>query len=187
MRGSRRITSREAREVGIIPAHAGLTVPVGGLGTTNGDHPRACGAHDLLDRADFAGQGSSPRMRGSLRLLQGCHSLQGIIPAHAGLTQIRLRCRRSSWDHPRACGAHVRKLGGYERVGIIPAHAGLTGWLFSMQALKRDHPRACGAHESLYHAIYNLIGSSPRMRGSQCIYDAWRSRSGIIPAHAGLT
>ena len=26
MRGSRRITSREAREVGIIPAHAGLTI-----------------------------------------------------------------------------------------------------------------------------------------------------------------
>ena len=51
--------------------------------------------------------------------------------------------------------------------GIIPAHAGLT--------------------ESLYHAIYNLIGSSPRMRGSQTFPFYTLLLIGIIPAHAGLT
>ena len=91
----------------------------------------------------------------------------GIIPAHAGLTHERWREERGSWDHPRACGAHMaipnsttyqkgsspRMRGShpFARVlciddGIIPAHAGLTAVAELRQHRAGDHPRACGAH-----------------------------------------
>ena len=76
---------------GIIPAHAGLTLTKVARILDLRDHPRACGAHVILPSNNQRRLGSSPRMRGSLRLLQGCHSLQGIIPAHAGLTTVQGR------------------------------------------------------------------------------------------------
>ena len=153
--------------VGIIPAHAGLTTSVMASLYCWRDHPRACGAHLVCPR-NFVGQeGSSPRMRGSLCNCHICHSLLGIIPAHAGLTGTFLRDGRRAGDHPRACGAHSkthrpnsftvgssprmrgslrqRGFGEYRR-GIIPAHAGLTPAVSGSIFPARDHPRACGAH-----------------------------------------
>ena len=147
-------------------------------------------------------------MRGSRSLHPKHHEKLGIIPAHAGLTiendSHRMRC----WDHPRACGAHVRTsffsllgMGSSPRMrgslqfparelretGIIPAHAGLTrtrpdGW-----ALSGDHPRACGAHKTKSGIYGFIMGSSPRMRGSPAEATSGNTATGIIPAHAGLT
>ena len=51
---------------GIIPACAGSTGPLGmGLWST-WDHPRMCGEHDIIGRADFRRMGSSPHVRGAL-------------------------------------------------------------------------------------------------------------------------
>ena len=52
--------------IGIIPAHAGNTMPT--LRTTgqDRDHPRACGEHLASLRISSPGSGSSPRMRGTL-------------------------------------------------------------------------------------------------------------------------
>ena len=71
----------------------------------------------------------------------------GIIPAHAGLTLAARVLRPEPRDHPRACGAHLKRildwpnpLGSSPRMRgsqelcrililsqrIIPAHAGLT-------------------------------------------------------------
>ena len=71
--------------------------------------------------------------------------------------------------------------------GIIPAHAGLTPQARPYPHSKRDHPRACGAHPYRNHGVLECQGSSPRMRGSlfTLVYDG--TRTGIIPAHAGLT
>ena len=52
---------------GIIPAHAGLTTRHAAAPRASGDHPRACGAHTCPFRHHAGCQGSSPRMRGSLR------------------------------------------------------------------------------------------------------------------------
>ena len=86
-------------------------------------------------------------MRGSLLLLVLVYEVDGIIPAHAGLTFLMRFAEAESWDHPRACGAHylmavrvILILGSSPRMrgsrpfkkclpfllGIIPAHAGLT-------------------------------------------------------------
>ena len=93
-------------------------------------------------------QGSSPRMRGTLRREWRVAFEPGIIPAYAGNT-----CSCNAFfsfvrDHPRVCGEHpVRVLARSETSGIIPAYAGNTtiapiGW-----AKVWDHPRVCGEHE----------------------------------------
>ena len=147
MRGSLRLKQDVSIEDGIIPAHAGLTMPSHTAPARPRDHPRACGAHRQAAGRSKVVMGSSPRMRGSR--LKHCLSMRfaGIIPAHAGLTAVSIRSILHRWDHPRACGAHCptayqnghsagsspRMRGSPEctleyqlSLGIIPAHAGLT-------------------------------------------------------------
>ena len=147
-------------------------------------------------------------MRGSLILHHFLDLALRIIPAHAGLTLYHLVDSLSTWDHPRACGAHhrmdvlmaglpgssprmrgspLRGSGNDRRNGIIPAHAGLTTSATARTPVCRDHPRACGAHALARSAILWILGSSPRMRGSLFHYPISLKSAGIIPAHAGLT
>ena len=167
MRGSPDAVHRGILYVGIIPAHAGLTVILVLVLNHVRDHPRACGAHFFITPACESAKGSSPRMRGSLARMTGDPMRIGIIPAHAGLTHRRLARGGICRDHPRACGAHApakiqsacatgsspRMRGSLYsrkvfklRQGIIPAHAGLTMLYERSLRLRRDHPRACGAH-----------------------------------------
>ena len=60
------------------------------------------------------------------------------------------------------CRAHDDKVYG----GIIPAHAGLTKCYNHMLDAIGDHPRACGAHNNGSAKGNDILGSSPRMRGS---------------------
>ena len=147
MRGSLAARKALVAVMGIIPAHAGLTPPPSRPQKDPWDHPRACGAH--YDRPAFEPllRGSSPRMRGSRKFVRDDPTRFGIIPAHAGLTNICISWHRDSRDHPRACGAHCHDNGIYNgssgssprmrgslnskslrlaQLGIIPAHAGLT-------------------------------------------------------------
>ena len=147
MRGSRLAHIDQFPDDGIIPAHAGLTDVTYVFWGRNGDHPRACGAHARSRAVKPVTSGSSPRMRGS--------------PS--------------------------RKCSLKQTIGIIPAHAGLTDLLPAVDAVVGDHPRACGAHILWLKKGIRRLGSSPRMRGSQQLHRERRKRSGIIPAHAGLT
>ena len=147
VRGSRRGGLQDGGSHGIIPAGAGLTSASLGFGSSDGDHPRGCGAHAEKDLGIAPGEGSSPRVRGSLCQWEGLERRTGIIPAGAGLTGSPMT--KSCWrrDHPRGCGAHTAELasaivktGSSPRVrgsprrghkeqlhaGIIPAGAGLT-------------------------------------------------------------
>ena len=72
--------------MGIIPAHAGLTEDDAGVTCLDWDHPRACGAHFRGILKKIMIMGSSPRMRGSLEKYLVAAGVDGIIPAHAGLT-----------------------------------------------------------------------------------------------------
>ena len=86
MRGSPILSVQKIEVVGIIPAHAGLTIFYGGSSSGKRDHPRACGAHPISNPVYGSLVGSSPRMRGSLiNRIERMH-WRGIIPAHAGLT-----------------------------------------------------------------------------------------------------
>ena len=86
-------------------------------------------------------------MRGTLERRNPHQGKTGIIPAHAGNTDLPVEILVVTGDHPRACGEHVRLgvqaglvLGSSPRMrgtlqirfpivfpgGIIPAHAGNT-------------------------------------------------------------
>ena len=173
---------------GIIPAGAGLTgiskLPMWQIR----DHPRGCRAHTYDANTSARVWGSSPRVRGSQGCVDVMEGFTGIIPAGAGLTSVRSNFQKSPWDHPRGCGAHppsgctirailgssprVRgsHLRGIARVpcrGIIPAGAGLTCNRHLRWPARRDHPRGCGAHLLMPTRSEMLMGSSPRVRGSQ--------------------
>ena len=187
MRGSLTAYVETEGRDGIIPAHAGLTIGSIQCEPFVGDHPRACGAHYQRYQCSIMRMGSSPRMRGSLKMIRAAIYIRGIIPAHAGLTRWQAGCSPSARDHPRACGAHKptpppsrRGVGSSPRMRgspttcaqtqisarIIPAHAGLTPPRRASSRARGDHPRACGAHEIRPRSILWMKGSSPRMRGS---------------------
>ena len=109
MRGSLIELSADIDAIGIIPAHAGLTAEYFNLQLQKRDHPRACGAHDLRLWQMHTSMGSSPRMRGSPHRQILTRRQSGIIPAHAGLTAQNSMSLSRRGDHPRACGAHVRR------------------------------------------------------------------------------
>ena len=145
MRGTQVHTVKVPAEFRIIHAHAGNS---GGLCTTltsSTDHPRACGELGDFLCAVLTNDGSSPRMRGTLRFRNDCVCKHRIIPAHAGNSCQRCCSPCCQSDHPRACGElldsettasanagssprmrgthrHPSRIGDLHR--IIPAHAG---------------------------------------------------------------
>ena len=155
---------------------------------TTWDHPRVCGEH-----CDAFGGAVRP---------------PGIIPAYAGNTRIRFQPTPEPWDHPRVCGEHatgastqVNCTGSSPRMRgtpavteatnntarIIPAYAGNTPAACWKSWQAWDHPRVCGEHQSCLQRIRLSRGSSPRMRGTHCLFFRRWSPLGIIPAYAGNT
>ena len=147
-------------------------------------------------------------MRGKRHLAERFGYFLRIIPAHAGQTGLGNPTRRSSADHPRACGANMRsgsessacagsspRMRGkrrlvreqHHRIRIIPAHAGQTASGRPEASCSADHPRACGANKSLSRMSPLRNGSSPRMRGKLLRCRIGQDRHRIIPAHAGQT
>ena len=155
----------------IIPAHAGQTRLLFLCALMATDHPRACGANKSSPTPGADIDGSSPRMRGKLRGVQGNRGHRRIIPAHAGQTHDELR--RGAWQH--------------RGLRIIPAHAGQTRRARWCPAGTSDHPRACGANTVSATSNIPDRGSSPRMRGKLDLPTIGDAQRRIIPAHAGQT
>ena len=167
-----------------------------------------CGEHRVGLECVFLEEGSSPHVRGALRLFRFPLDLTGIIPACAGST-IRLAGRSMcSRDHPRMCGEHQRgvrdprtALGSSPHVrgarlerdenpsgsGIIPACAGSTDRVGAAGSLVGDHPRMCGEHISTVGCHDVKAGSSPHVRGARGLLLPRGIVLGIIPACAGST
>ena len=167
-----------------------------------------CGEHDLAYSRAVYGQGSSPRVRGTLWALQLADRKRGIIPACAGNTYGSTYEQAAVGDHPRVCGEHtgiIRRLRIGEgssprvrgtppvvppavgRIGIIPACAGNTAGVTVLTRLCGDHPRVCGEHIDKAANMLADRGSSPRVRGTQWCAELHRDEDGIIPACAGNT
>ena len=88
---------------------------------------------------------------------------------------------------PRMRGTpHVHEVAARIR-GIIPAYAGNTGSAICCMRYGRDHPRVCGEHSILVFSRWNVLGSSPRMRGTPLDFPLDSLTLGIIPAYAGNT
>ena len=173
---------------GIIPACAGTTANDRQRPRHERDHPRMCGDHFFPAPIYSSARGSSPHVRGPLRVIAATRGFRGIIPACAGTTPANAERNGNIGDHPRMCGDHtvaqvlvLWAMGSSPHVrgppllaladeiedGIIPACAGTTSWTPTAAARGGDHPRMCGDHLG-YHGGEELeVGSSPHVRGPQ--------------------
>ena len=106
MRGTQIVDTGLRKLRGIIPAYAGNTWWSVSLAVASRDHPRVCGEHRSRRSRKFLLRGSSPRMRGTLRVLGDNVNAVGIIPAYAGNTMAGTGACSKYWDHPRVCGEH---------------------------------------------------------------------------------
>ena len=170
--------------------------------------PALAGNTTVIAQGRLAQRGSSPRLRGTLEYGGVIVIVHGIIPALAGNTVASTDSIGVVWDHPRACGEHVRlvpspavflgsspRLRGTPRMcvakssgrGIIPALAGNTERAHHRSRVLWDHPRACGEHPFLSVSVAHDTGSSPRLRGTRDGSAGRYSHRGIIPALAGNT
>ena len=170
MRGTLGFSVTNTNDAGIIPAYAGNTVRACSLRLVMWDHPRVCGEHPRDTAPRVQTRGSSPRMRGTLRPQGRDAACPGIIPAYAGNTSPVPQSNSSaSGSSPRMRGTLHSRNFITQLTGIIPAYAGNTFRPVMVGVRPRDHPRVCGEHEPLVPSVCDVLGSSPRMRGTQTI------------------
>ena len=208
VRGKPSRLGRLTRRAGLIPACAGKTRTGRRAHDPPQAHPRVCGENVLMRETIHLVTGSSPRVRGKQRSLDGGQTWEGLIPACAGKTRRKRMPERMHRAHPRVCGENDNQhqnssveVGSSPRVrgkllghsspettlGLIPACAGKTTRVVPTVPSVRAHPRVCGENDLLLSDHSRGDGSSPRVRGKR---DNPRSRSSLrrlIPACAGKT
>ena len=84
MRGARVPASFRASLMRIIPADAGSTTVAEAVTAKGRDHPRRCGEHESMGAGRFAKTGSSPQMRGALKIETGRYRFSGSSPQMRG-------------------------------------------------------------------------------------------------------
>ena len=90
---------------GSIPADAGLPVLLPELGGGQGVYPRGCGATLQTQKRIGLSGGLSPRMRGYLVEVSDKPTVEGSIPADAGLPVDWNTDYSKALVYPRGCGA----------------------------------------------------------------------------------
>ena len=152
--------------VGIIPANTGRIGTVTNAGAASG--------------------GSSPRIRGELRMIAADNEWTGIIPANTG------RMRLSSLASWMIQGSSPRIRGECKQVAacpaarrIIPANTGRIRKRARSARVRRDHPREYGENDTWLTFEQTTRGSSPRIRGESAAALNDTKIAGIIPANTG--
>ena len=165
-----------------------------------------CGEQKQVMRIKKAPKGSPPRVRGTAGCFDAQKSTPGITPACAGNRQNLPHAKRLFLDHPRVCGEQVfRKRSANRDEGSPPRVRGTVGEVMIRERGARitpacagnrppganhapdgqDHPRVCGEQMRPGMRPGELIGSPPRVRGT----DRWCARANrahrITPACAG--
>ena len=152
--------------------------------------------------------GSSPLTRGARVRQPRPYPRRGLIPAHAGSTQMTYSFWSGRGAHPRSRGEHAASSSNFTvrpgsspltrgaremtccscvRVGLIPAHAGSTYSRTYLGRYARAHPRSRGEHAVSLQLCAIRLGSSPLTRGAPRGLRRRRTDLGLIPAHAGST
>ena len=152
--------------------------------------------------------GSSPLTRGKRDPSADRTNRRGLIPAHAGKTDMRPPTGSYSGAHPRSRGENSKtiKLNIFElgsspltrgkleldplpapHARLIPAHAGKTRVVVLGDKSVTAHPRSRGENDVVILQARHVNGSSPLTRGKHVLRDRTRGRPGLIPAHAGKT
>ena len=207
-RGKRSVVSEDVGHNGLIPAHAGKTIPGACAPGVSGAHPRSRGENTKSPTRYHWYHGSSPLTRGKREAATLDSHRERLIPAHAGKTgRCRYyRVRRAA--HPRSRGENLRRPSGSLAASgsspltrgkpaqilqieiaarLIPAHAGKTGLAAAVDRLRAAHPRSRGENQSTRRPALLQRGSSPLTRGKPRLLQAGGLLRRLIPAHAGKT
>ena len=175
MRGTPLVVWGDSCDEGIIPAYAGNTCHAVRQPSLWWDHPRVCGEHDSNAQGNLQQPGSSPRMRGTPLVsdvyAEWMEDHPRVCGEHAQETERRAQ---ESGSSPRMRGTPSGHIQTDTRLGIIPAYAGNTISHGVRYAGLRDHPRVCGEHAKRLGFGRGVLGSSPRMRGTQCAFQCIR-------------
>ena len=129
-------------------------------------HPRVCGELEALRLRAAGAVGSSPRVRGTRRGLDGDDHVEPVHPrvcGELGALPARLRMRRR----------------------FIPACAGNSQGSWQRPPSTPVHPRVCGELTRPQLAPRDVGGSSPRVRGTRARYRISLPTRRFIPACAG--
>ena len=154
------------------------------------------------------GNGSSPRLWGTLDRYPVLKFNPRFIPTLVGNTKHLSHCCSTQSVHPHACGEHAfaasihaRAVGSSPRLWgtqliillplrhsrFIPTLVGNTGTLTDGDIHFPVHPHACGEHPVHTLAFLTLLGSSPRLWGTRL--RAWQlfAKRRFIPTLVGNT
>ena len=191
-----------------IPAGAGNTCQQKALLGNVPVHPRRCGEHNQCRVPLAPPNGSSPQVRGTLRMSSITSAQRRFIPAGAGNTGTADEIARSDAVHPRRCGEHRqvspkegRPRGSSPQVRgtlsageavceidrFIPAGAGNTEAANKKANGSSVHPRRCGEHNHHRCLPPDSRGSSPQVRGTRTFGNFGNHGRRFIPAGAGNT
>ena len=172
----------------IIPAHAGFTPRAPSSAVMARDHPRTRGVYVCVCVRVCVAVGSSPHTRGLPCGSVLCPAPRGIIPAHAGFTDVASDRGVAARDHPRTRGVyHAGPHAGPHAAGSSPHTRGLPRARGRMAAAAGIIPAHAGFTRSGPPPPSSRSGSSPHTRGLPIPDEAEMYGGGIIPAHAGFT
>ena len=131
MRGTEFYSIAIKLRFGIIPVHAGNRLQGLIRYGTRWDHPRTCGEQQQALTERGQGEGSSPHMRGTVRYCYRTTNTIGIIPAHAGNSDLAAFFYPALRDHPRTCGEQGQNGSSvFEKMGSSPHMRGTAHcWL----------------------------------------------------------
>ncbi len=148
-----------------IPAPAGNTSSNNSRIIISTVHPRACGEHILKQFPDNHFDGSSPRLRGTLRHLHYCRR-GSVHPRACGNTARAPQPLFCGPVHPRACGEHSGR--SRSRTGIAGSSPRLRGTRPSRPALTAfsGSSRACGEHSRCCASLLAMTRFIPAPAGN---------------------
>ena len=206
VRGTDIYSHRHGVPLRITPACAGNRPSLRVMQQTPSDHPRVCGEQAGFSPKKTIRGGSPPRVRGTEKSQAFARRDFRITPACAGNRSIGGKGKNYAKDHPRVCGEQriagkckMREVGSPPRVRgtevldtisgklgrITPACAGNRLRRHYSFELLQDHPRVCGEQAANIPRRPPLMGSPPRVRGTDNTDGDTMSTRRITPACAG--
>ena len=207
-RGRGSLRPRPRRQLGArsIPAWAGEPSTPSSPRLSRRVYPRVGGGAALTQELNEAGQGLSPRGRGSRRRAGEVRGLHRSIPAWAGEPKTDRTPRLGSGVYPRVGGGAVQRLNNARpESGLSPRGRGSPAWPPSRTRSRRSIPAWAGepwrrgpawARRRVYPRVGGGAtpspggsggswGLSPRGRGSLIWHLRHQDNHGSIPAWAG--
>ena len=172
----------------VHPRVSGNTLGLPGGSQFQTVHPRVCGEHRGEGRADYAGAGSSPRVRGTPGTPAAFTSkITGSSPRGGEHDSQHLPEADLFGSSPRVRGTPCQPRPGTSPHRFIPACAGNTTAVALSGTWGPVHPRVCGEHLRRLLIGQQWLGSSPRVRGTPAQPLLNQQRPRFIPACAGNT